>query len=112
MKGLGIEMGFRAAFPRWLAIDRGGDPRICKFGSKRIGFDMVFIKVLARSPNPGIQAQDSKPRTPNPGIQAQESKPRTPNPGIQTQESRPRNPNQGIQTQELRANMVNLKMKF
>jgi len=100
MERLGIEMGFRAEFPHRCNIDRGGDHSESKFGSKRIGFDKVFTKVLARSRNPGIQALEPNLRTPSPGIQAQESKPRTPNPGIQTQESKPRNPNAGIQTQE------------
>ena len=102
MERLEIEMGFRAGFPRAGNIDRGGDHRICKFGSKRIGFDKVFTKVLARSRNPGIQALEPNLRTPNPspGLQTQESKPRNPNPGIQTQESKRRNLNLGIQTQE------------
>ena len=114
MKGFLFKTGFRAAFPgfpRKQQLDRGGDHRICKFGSKSMGFDKLFIKVLAESPNLKIQAQDSNVRIPNPGIQAQGSKPRTPNPENQTQEwtlchkvglvfleSKPWNPNQRIQT--------------
>ena len=92
MKGFLFKTGSRATFPRSFLIDRGGDPRICKFGSKSIGFDKVFIKVLARSPNLEIRAQDSNLRIPNPGIQAQESKPWTP-----TQEINPRNELYGIE---------------
>ena len=115
----------------------GGDHRICKFGSKSIGFDKVFIKVLDRSPNLEIRAQDSNLRAPSPGIQAQESKPRIQNPGnqsqewtlcnriglqclwskpriaisgFQTQESKPRTPNPGIQNKESKSK--DLKLKF
>ena len=129
MKGFLFKTGFRAEFPRDFLIDRGGDHRICKFGSKSIGFDRVFIKVLARAPNLEIWAQDSNLRAPSPGTQAQESKPRTPNPGnqtqkwtlwhrvglrclwskpktpisgFQTQESKPRDPSPGLQTQEIK----------
>ena len=81
MKGFLFKRGSPATFPRHTELDRGGDHRICKFGSKSIGFDKVFIKVLDRSPNLEIRAQDSYLRAPSPGIQAQESKPKTPIPG-------------------------------
>ena len=91
MKGFLFKTGFRADFPQHRQLDRGGDHRICKFGSKSIGFDKVFIKVLARSPNLEIRAQDSNLRPPSPGIQ-----PRNPSPGLQTQEIKPRNEFYGI----------------
>ena len=57
-----------------------------------------------RSPNPGLQTQESKAWTENPGIPTQnpkqESEPRTPNPGIQPQGSKPRIPNPGLKSQD------------